>query len=140
MAKLTEFEITGDTRPYHFTAPNPAVATAMVLMLGDGQLGWRDLRHKDHELPVYRVQEMREYWCKSKFGMSVDDLMKKVGTSAPLVMALFRAFGSIELGLPGDTGLSEPQDYRDLRKRGEVLAEKIKASIGRSVKKRGRIH
>lgn len=140
MPKLSEFEITGDSKAYHFTAPNPAVATAVVMMMGDGQLGWRDLKHPENELPVFRVPEMRGHWCNQKFGMSMNELMRKVGKSAELVSALFRALQSVELGLPGDTGVVEPQDYRDLRIRAQDIAKRVAQSIHTSVKRNGRIH
>lgn len=137
---MKEFEITGDTRPYHFPAPNPAVATVLVLMLGNGKYGWRDLRHSENEFPVARIKMTRTYWCKDKFGMTDEDLLRKVSTTPELLAALWRALQSIALGLPGAPERVEPQDYRDLRIKGRLLAEQIQNRVNKGILRQARIH
>ena len=140
MPESHEYQITGDTRPYHFTAPNPAVATVLVLMIGDGRLGWQDLRWPEHELPVFRIPQMRDHWAKQNFDMPLKDVLKKVSTNAELVTALHRSLESVTLGLPGDSGIDQPQEYRDLRIKAQQVAAKLKQSIRKGIRRSTRTH
>lgn len=136
--KLNEYEILGASRPYHFTAPNSQVATVAMMFLGEGRYGFRNLKDAEDNLPIFRIAGSHDDWCKKRFGMAMSELVSKVSRTKELVTAMHRALESVTLGLPGDSGIDRPPEYRDLEIQAKEKAEKIAREITRAVVKNQR--
>ena len=133
--KLNEYKIVGAPDPYHFRAPNNAVATVAMLYLGEGQYGHQNLKNSEDNLPMFRIAGSINDWCERVHGMNAQALINKVSTHTDSVTALYQALESITLGMPGDSGLVEPPAYRNLERQGKIKAEKIAVVLSKSMKR-----
>lgn len=127
------YEIIGAKAPYTMLAANDGVACVAVLMLGQGRLGFKHLRRHGRNMPVFEIPESLHAWIKDAFGMSPNELEKRIAKG--FVGELKEALDSIKLGLPGERNIPRPSKRYDLEPIAAIYSEKVVESIQKSLKR-----
>lgn len=119
--KQKEWQITGFTTPYWFKAPNLAVASVAVALLGRGNIGVR-LIGGSEAMPPRMSRLQLQAWSKRHFDMAFPQVEAKVARN--YVTELINALESVQIGLPGEGGLVRPA--RDLEPAAHRAAQNVK--------------
>ncbi|HSH27955.1 MAG TPA: hypothetical protein VK972_09370 [Wenzhouxiangella sp.] len=114
-------------------AANEGVACVVVLSIGYGRLGFRHLRKNGRNMPVFAIPESLHHWIKDAFGMSANELEKRIAKG--FLGEFKEALDSVKLGLPGDRNVPRPKQRFDLEHTAKQRSEQVVQAIMKSRRK-----
>lgn len=122
--------------PYWFTAPNLAVAAAVVLELGRGKYGVRALDGSGDEMPMIVAKNQIDAWAKRALDMPMQEAIKKV--TKDWIIDLIAAMDAVTMGLPGNEARITPRV--DLAYHAKLAAAQARVKLARNLSQKKRVH